>query len=113
MAAKEYDHDPGDDKDVTVVMWKLTKKEWDRIRAQVKDPAGLCDSYEDWLAREKTQREKHVEKGYRVVDVAIDTDAALAWCKAEKQPVTLKSFSRYCLKAYSPRTRGDSAQQKS
>lgn len=110
MATKEYDRDPGDDKDVTVLMWKLTEKEWGRIRAQVKDPEGLCDSYEEWMAREQVQREKHVEKGYRIVDVGIDTEATLAWCRSEKQPVTLKSFTRYCLKASSQTTRGDSAQ---
>jgi len=62
MAQKEYDHDPGDDPDVSVLMWDLTNAQWKKIRALIKDPKSLFDSYRAWQDDAKTQREKHKKR---------------------------------------------------
>lgn len=100
MTEKEYDHDPGDDKDVTVLMWALSKKQWQTITKAIEDPASLFKSYEAWQAHEKLQRAKHLKKGYKMVKVKIDIPGTLKWCKENRKPINLASFSRYSLKTY-------------
>lgn len=97
MARKIFDHDPGDDPAVTVLQWKLTQRRWKTLAGLVSDARELGSSHDAWQARQEKNKEKQRKKGYRVVEVALDIPATLAWCKAEKKPVTIESFSRYSL----------------
>ena len=97
MGAREYSSDPGDDEDVTVLMWKLSADQWRAIRDAVEDPSVLCKTYKEWVARERRHRKQHASKGYTIREVVVDPAKAVAWCKRQGAPVNVKSFSRYVL----------------
>ena len=98
MKTKEYSRDPGDDKNVTVHVWKLSPTQWRAIRSAVSDPMALRRTYREWKAQRDAWRARCIGKGYVVRDMAIDLRKVVAWCRREGLPVTTKSISRYDLK---------------
>lgn len=94
---KEYYFDPGDKKDVKVIMWKLNAKQWQLIRNTVIDKKEWPTTFKKWQFSEKALKVKHLAIDYKIVYAPINLKKAISWCNGKKLPISLKSLVKYIL----------------
>ncbi|GMV83177.1 MAG: hypothetical protein AMXMBFR7_43610 [Planctomycetota bacterium] len=106
MRLKWYSEDPGDTKDVTVVMLVLSESRWREIKSKVSDPDQWCETYDQWLATESANRKTYMVKGYTIVDFSLSLDQAKIWCQSKKLVLSTKSISKYVISSYTQSCHG-------
>jgi hypothetical protein len=69
--------------------------QWAKLKQVAEDADNLDDSHEAWRRNaEKFERELR-QKGIEIQRVAIDVDALVAWCRAQKKPINGEARSAY------------------
>ncbi len=71
------------------------KEDWSRLLQIIDDKESMHDSWNEWHLAYRKAKNELIAKGYQVVDVEINLDELVSYCKAKGAKNTGKTRSQF------------------